>query len=73
MIDINGRLIRVGDRIDIGFEQKGVVVFCLDTDEFRSDYVKANWEHLKSGIMVERDDGVLFFFDAPDEHTEVIG
>jgi hypothetical protein len=73
MIDINGRLIRLGDRIDIGSAEKGVVVFSLETDEFSPDFPKDDWAHLgTAGIMVQMDGGALFFLDSPDEHTEVI-
>jgi hypothetical protein len=72
MIDINGKLIRLGDRIDIGFAEKGVVVFSLDTDEFSPDFPKDDWAYLGPGVMVQLDGGTLVFLDAPDEHTEII-
>jgi len=72
MIDINGKLIRLGDRIDIGSAEKGVVVFSSDTDEFSPDFPKDDWAYLGAGIMVQMDGGALVFLDTPDEHTEVI-
>lgn len=72
MIDIHGKLIRLGDRIDIGSAEKGTVVFSLDTDEFGQDFPKAEWAYLGTGIMVQMDGGALVFFDTPVEHTEVI-
>ena len=72
MLDINGRLIRLGDRINIGGSENGVVVFSLDTDEFAADFPKAEWEYLGQGIMVLTDGMGLVFLDTPDEHTEVV-
>lgn len=73
MLDINGRQVRLGDRIDIGSAEQGVVVFSLDTDEFAEDFPKAEWEYLGQGIMVLMDGGALVFLDGPDEHTVVLG
>lgn len=72
MLDINGRLIRLGDRINIGGAENGVVVFSLDTDEFADDFPKGEWEYLGQGIMVLMDGMGLVFLDTPDEHTEVV-
>ena len=72
MFDLHGRLIRLGDRVNIGSAEKGTVVFSLDTDEFGADFPKAEWEYLGAGIMIRMDGGALVFLDAPDEHTEVI-
>jgi hypothetical protein len=72
VLDINQRLIRRGDRIDIGSAEKGVVVFSLDTDEFSNDFPKADWAYLGQGIMVLMDGGALVFLDTPNEDTEVL-
>ncbi|MGH6967233.1 MAG: hypothetical protein ACREE0_22335 [Phenylobacterium sp.] len=73
MLDINGRLIRLGDRIDIGSAEKGVVVVSVDTDEFAEDFPEADWQHeLGKGIMVRMDGGALVSLASPDEHTEVL-
>ena len=71
MFDINGRLIRLGDRISVGSAEQGVVVFSLDTDEFAEGFPKAEWEYLGRGIMVLMDGMGLVFLDTPEEHTEV--
>ena len=72
MLDIDGRLIRLGDRISIGGAENGVVVFSLDTDEFAEDFPRAEWEYLGQGVMVLTDGMGLVFLEKPDEHTEVV-
>jgi hypothetical protein len=73
MIDINGKQIRQGNRVDVGSAEKGTVVFSIDTDEFSSEFPKAEWDYLGQGVMLRMDGGALVFLDTPDEHTEVIG
>jgi hypothetical protein len=73
MIDINGKLIRLGDRVNVGSAEKGTVVFSVDTDDYAPDFPKAEWEYLKKGVMLRMDGGALVFLETPDEHTEVIG
>ena len=66
MIDINGKQIRLGDRVDVGSVEKGTVVFSIDTDEFASDFPKAEWDYLGQGIMLRMDGGALVFLETPD-------
>lgn len=72
MIDIHGKEIRLGDRVDVGSAEKGTVVFSLDTNEFDPEFPAAEWNYLGHGIMLRMDGGALVFFEEPDEHTEVI-
>lgn len=72
MIDIHGKEIRLGNRVDVGSAEKGTVVFSLDTNEFDPDFPAVEWSCLSQGIMLRMDGGALVFLEAPDEHTEII-
>ena len=73
MLDIKGRLIRLGDRVAIDPGIDGVVVISLDTDEYSPDFPKGDWSDLDSGsILIRTDQGALVELQTSDEHTEVI-
>lgn len=68
----DGRAVTVGDRVRLWHDQPGTVVCSIDTGEFTEEYPKAQWEYLKSGILVKTDTGELFHYEEPDEDFEWI-
>jgi hypothetical protein len=72
MLDRNGKLIHLGDRVAIRGGIVGVVVFSIDTDEFSLEFPKDQWEYLGRGIMIRSDQAGLVHLPEGDEHTEVI-
>lgn len=73
MLDANGKVIGVGDRVTIGSGIDGVVVFSIDTDEFSLEFLKDDWNYLGRGIMVKTEQGGLVYLDVSDEDLEIIG
>jgi hypothetical protein len=69
----DGRHIALGDRIQLWKGQTGTVVCSIDTGEFMKEYPKAEWEYLKSGILVKTDAGELFHYTEADEDFELVG
>jgi len=47
----DGSLIMVGDHVSLG-QDEGVVVLSVETDEYSTDYPKAEWAYLAHGIMI---------------------
>ena len=69
---LSGQRIAVGDRVKLHAAHCGTVVCSIDTGEFTSEYPKAEWGYLKTGILVRTDDGDLFHYTEPDEDFELI-
>ena len=72
MLDANGRLIRLGDRVIIGRGIYGIIVFSIDTDEFSPEFSKNDWAYLGRGIGIQTDAHGLFHYEESDEDLEVI-
>jgi len=72
VIDRNGRLIRVGDRVTIGSGITGVVAFSIDTDEFSDAFPREQWHYLGRGIMVRSEQAGLVHLSEGDDDIEVI-
>jgi hypothetical protein len=72
MIDRNGRLIRVRDRVTMGSGMTGVVVFSIDTDEFSEAFPREQWHYLGRGIMVRSEQAGLVHLSGGDDDIEVI-
>jgi hypothetical protein len=48
-----GEVVKLGDRVSLGQDVGGVVVFIIDTGEYSSDYPESQWGGcLKKGVMV---------------------
>ena len=72
MLDENGRLIRVGDRVTMGSGITGVVVFSIDTDEFSAEFPREQWQYLGRGIIVRSEQAGLVHLSEGDEDVQVI-
>jgi hypothetical protein len=72
MLDENGRLIRVGDRVTMGSGITGVVVFSIDTDEFSAEFPREQWQYLGRGIMVRSEQAGLVHLSEGNEDVQVI-
>jgi hypothetical protein len=73
MLDTRGKLIRIGDCLDVGRGwSTGVVVFSIDTGEYSADYPEEHWAYLERGVMVETEKGGLIYYDHNDGDLEVI-
>ncbi len=72
MLDADGKLIRLGNRIAIGGGMNGVVVFSIDTDEYSPEFPKDDWSYLGCGIMVQTEQAGLVHLSDGGEDTRVI-
>jgi hypothetical protein len=68
----DGQEVRVGDRVRMGDDSDGVVVFSIDRDEYAADYPKADWTYLKVGVMVHFPKYGLIHFVEHEEDLELI-
>lgn len=49
----DGQEVMVGDRVQLGKDDRGVVVCSLDAKEFTDTYPEAQWGYLRNGVMIE--------------------
>jgi hypothetical protein len=47
-----GESVKLGDRVSLGSDSDGVVVFVIDTGEYSAIYPEAEWSYLKKGVMI---------------------
>jgi hypothetical protein len=47
--------VQLGDRVELWSGCVGVVVAVIDRDEFGPNYPKADWQYLKSGVLIDSD------------------
>jgi hypothetical protein len=72
MLDAKGRLIRLGDRVSIGYRTDGVVVCSIDTHEYSAEFPEDKWAYLERGIIVEIERIGLMHLEDTDEEVEII-
>jgi hypothetical protein len=58
----DGRIIKVGDRVELWPDKYGVVVCSIDDEIYTAEFSKSDWSYLKVGIMVKMDDGELMHY-----------
>jgi hypothetical protein len=68
----DGQAIKPGDRIKIGDDLTGLVVACMETQQYSPEFPKSEWEYLKHGFLVESSKYGLVHYPAPDEDLKLI-
>lgn len=64
---VSGQIIQLGDKVQIGGSLFGTVVCSIDTGEFSADFSKADWEYLKSGVLIITENaGLIHFMKSED-------
>lgn len=67
----DGRIIKVGDRIELWPNKYGVVVCSMDDGIYAEEFSKSDWEYLKVGIMIKMDDGELIHYPELDSDLKL--
>ena len=49
----DGQLVKIGDRVKFGADDKCVVVSDIDGDEYSEAHPKEQWGYLGNGVMLE--------------------
>ena len=69
----DGNEARLGDCVTISGTYRGVVVACMDRDEFDEEHPREQWSHLGKGILVNTDfGGLVHYEDGSDDHFALI-
>ncbi len=68
----SGEEVRLGDRVKLWEGCLGVVVASLDQNEYAASYPRAEWEYLKSGVLIESDKAGLIHYLEPEKTLELV-
>lgn len=69
---INGEEVKVGDQVNLGGGDAGMVVGVIDTSSFAHDYSAEKWAYLKTGLLILTNDSALVHCPGLDEDVELI-
>jgi len=64
--------VRIGDRVKLSHGAEGVVVFCIDSDEYSVEYPKSDWSYLNEGAMIKSEELGLVHYPSSDDELELI-
>lgn len=68
----DGQDVRIGDRVRMGEDDGGVVVFSIDRDEYSAAHPREQWSYLGAGVMIEFPKYGLIHFTEPDDDLELV-
>ena len=69
----DGNIAKIRDLIAIDTKYRGLVVACIDSDEYSEEYPRNEWSYLLKGIMVDADfGGLVYYQDEEVEHITLI-
>jgi len=68
----NGEKVCLWDRVKVGGDDKGIVVFSVDDNQYSSLFPKEKWSYLQRGAMIDTTFGGLVHYSEQDEDLELI-
>lgn len=69
---MDGKQVKVGDKVLIGGLYSGLVVADMDGNGYSADYPKELWGYLQSGVMIETDFWGLVHYEQSSLDSEQI-
>ncbi len=63
----DGREARIGDRVRLGADDRGVVVCSIDRGEYSSEHPREKWGYLGRGIVVDFPKFGIIHYTEPEE------
>jgi hypothetical protein len=69
---LDGQEVRLGDRVRVDHDPSGLVVACIETQEYSPEFPKAEWVYLQRGFLVMSSKYGLVHHERPDEDMELI-
>ena len=67
----DGRIIKVGDRVELWSNKYGIVICSMHDGIYTEEFSKSDWEHLKVGIMIKMDEGGLIHYPELDSDLKL--
>ena len=69
---LDGQEVKLGDKVKLGQDAGGVVVCSIDTGEYCDAYPKTEWEHLKTGVVINFPLHGLIHYENPEPDLQLI-
>ncbi|GBQ70733.1 hypothetical protein [Komagataeibacter xylinus] len=67
----DGRKVRIGDKVNLGNNAKGVVIGLIGQHLYADGYNAEDWDYLKNGFLISTDFGLLRL-EEPDEDMKLL-
>ena len=68
----DGQLVRLGDRVKLGADDKCTIVSDIDGDEYSEAHPKEQWGYLGNGVMLESPLYGLIHMESPDPDMQLL-
>jgi hypothetical protein len=69
----DGQEVRLGDRVQLGSDDGGIVVASIDTGHYSAEHPEAQWGYLKKGVMIKFPEYGLIHYEEPEPDLQLIG
>ncbi len=69
---MDGKQVKVGDKVLIGGLYRGLVVADMDSNEYYADHPREQWGYLQSGVIIDTDFGGLVHYEQSSPESEQI-
>ncbi|MDD4616017.1 MAG: hypothetical protein PHW76_02725 [Alphaproteobacteria bacterium] len=67
----DGQEVQLGDRVELGKNEAGVVVCSIDTNEFNEICTQKDWGYLKKGVIVRFPSYGLIHYEEPEPEPDL--
>ena len=67
----SGQELKIGDRVRLGDDSSGIVVYIIDTGEGSDDHPAGSWDYLKQGSMIRFEKYGLIHYIEPDQEPDL--
>jgi len=68
----DGQDVRLGDRVRLGEDDRGIVVASIDTGEYSAEHPQAQWGYLERGVLVAFPKWGLIHYEQPEPDLQLI-
>ena len=68
----DGQEVLIGDRVQLGDDDGGVVVCSIDHDQYSRNHPKEKWSYLKKGVIIEFPLYGIIHYEEPELDLKLI-
>jgi hypothetical protein len=69
---LDGRAVRLGDKVDLGGGMTGTVVCVIENAQYTTEYRESDWDYLKTGALVVSEQAGLLWYSEPDQALQLV-
>ena len=68
----DGQEVKLGDKVKLGNDDKGVVVCSIDSNDYSSEHTAEQWVYLGKGVMIEFPSCGLIHYEKAENELKLI-